>query len=69
MRREESERKRHDVFQLLICSIIVEGKSLPLSMIQETVRDKGGGEKSRAPRAEYEPPPPKMSNTGGLGGR
>lgn len=45
------------------------GKSEPRSTIQETVLEIGGGEKMRAPRAEKEPPPPRMSKTGGLGGR
>ena len=52
MRREESERIKQDVFQLLICSVMEEGKSRPLSMIHETVRDNGGGENRRAPSAE-----------------
>lgn len=45
------------------------GKSDPWSTIQETVWESGGGEKRRAPRAEYDPAPPMMSKTGGFGGR
>ena len=44
-----------------------EGKSDPSSIIQDIVFDKGGGEKRRAPRAEYEPAPPRTSKTGGFG--
>jgi hypothetical protein len=43
------------------------GKSDPQSIIQPTDLDCGGGEKSRAPRAEYDPAPPTMSLTGGFG--
>jgi hypothetical protein len=45
------------------------GKSDPLSTIQETVFERGGGERRRAPRAEYEPAPPNTSYTDGFGGR
>jgi hypothetical protein len=45
------------------------GKSEPASTIQETVFARGGGEKMRAPKAAYDPPPPRMLKTGGLGGR
>ena len=47
---------------------IEEGKSDPSSIIQDIVFDKGGGEKRRAPRAEYEPAPPRTSKIGGFGG-
>ena len=40
-----------------------------LSTIQEMVFEIGGGEKSRAPKAEKEPAPPKISYTGGVGGK
>lgn len=50
-------------------SVIEGGKSVPWSTIQPTDLDKGGGEKRRAPRAEYEPAPPRMSRAGGRGGR
>jgi hypothetical protein len=49
--------------------VILLGKSEPLSTTHDTVLDSGGGEKRRAPRAEYDPDPPKMSKTGGVGGR
>jgi hypothetical protein len=67
--REGSNRIRQDVSQDLTCVVILAGKSDPLSTTQETVFESGGGEKRRAPRAEKEPAPPRMSNTGGLGGR
>ncbi len=60
---------RADVCQDVINVVRLGGKSDPLSTIQEIVRDRGGGENSRAPRAENEPPPPRISKTGGLGGR
>ncbi len=47
-----SERIRHDVSHDFICVVVLGGKSEPLSTIQDTVRDRGGGEKRRAPRAE-----------------
>jgi hypothetical protein len=64
-----SERTRQDVFQLEIWSAMALGKSLPLSMIQETLRDRRCGEKRRAPSAEYDPAPPRISKTACLGGR
>lgn len=45
------------------------GKSDPLSTIQDTALERGGGEKIRAPIAEKDPDPPRTSNTGGFGGR
>lgn len=45
------------------------GKSEPASTIQETFLERGGGEKRRAPKAEKDPPPPRILKTGGLGGR
>lgn len=54
---------------MAIWSDIEEGKSEPLSTIQETVLERGGGEKRRAPKAEYEPAPPRTSYTEGVGGR
>lgn len=51
----------HEVSQASIWVLIVEGKSDPLSTIHATVLERGGGEKIRAPRAENEPAPPKMS--------
>jgi hypothetical protein len=50
--RDGSERIRHDVFQDSICVVMLPGKSDPLSMIQEMVWERGGGEKRRAPSAE-----------------
>ena len=52
---------RHEVFQALIWAVIDGGKSDPLSTTHETVLERGGGEKNRAPRAAYEPAPPKIS--------
>lgn len=69
VRREGSVRIRTEVSQVEIWEEMVEGKSEPASIIQETVRESGGGEKRRAPRAENAPPPPRMSKTGGFGGR
>lgn len=45
------------------------GKSEPASTIHETVFERGGGEKRRAPKAEKDPAPPRILKTGGLGGR
>ena len=45
------------------------GKSEPQSTIQPTEREAGGGEKMRAPKAEYAPAPPGTFVTGGVGGR
>jgi hypothetical protein len=59
----------HDVCHAVIWEVTESGKSEPLSTIQETVWERGGGEKRRAPSAEYDPAPPRMSKTGGLGGR
>jgi hypothetical protein len=64
-----SERIRHDVCHDLIWVVMLGGKSEPLSTIQETDCETGGGEKRRAPSAEKEPAPPRMLKTGGLGGR
>ena len=36
------------------------GKSVPSSIIQPTELDRGGGERRRAPIAEYVPAPPMM---------
>jgi len=58
-----------DVFHAAISDVMDGGKSEPLSTIQDTVRDRGGGEKKRAPSAEKEPAPPSMSYTEGVGGR
>src|SRR3954451_808796 len=44
------------------------GKSDPQSTIHPTALDLGGGENMRAPNAEYDPAPPRMFVTGGLGG-
>lgn len=52
MRREASERIRTEVSHVLIWEETEEGKSEPASIIQATVRDRGSGEKSLAPRAE-----------------
>jgi hypothetical protein len=49
---DESDRIKHDVSQDFISVVMVSGKSDPLSTIQDTVWDRGGGEKRRAPRAE-----------------
>ena len=49
--------------------VILLGKSEPLSTTHDTVLDSGGGENRRAPKAEYDPEPPKISKTGGVGGR
>lgn len=68
VRREELDRKRHDVCHSAIAVSREAGKSVPLSTIQPTFLDSGGVEKSRAPRTEKVPPPPRMSNTGGVGG-
>jgi hypothetical protein len=67
--REKSERIRQDVSQDLICLVMLSGKSDPLSTTQETVFERGGGDKRRAPRAEKEPDPPRTSKTDGFGGR
>ena len=69
VRRDGSLRMRQDVCQVEIWVIRSPGKSLPLSTIQETVLERGGGERSRAPSAENVPPPPRILNTGGFGGR
>lgn len=60
---------RQEVDQVLIWLDMEDGKSEPASIIHETVLERGGGENRRAPRAEYAPPPPRISNTGGFGGR
>jgi len=52
VRREGSERKRHDVDQEEMSVARSGGKSDPASTIQETVLERGGGERRRAPRAE-----------------
>jgi hypothetical protein len=52
VRRDGSERRRQDVCHVLIWVSVESGKSEPLSTIQETVLERGGGEKMRAPRAE-----------------
>lgn len=44
------------------------GKSEPASTIHPTACESGGGEKSRAPRADHDPAPPRMSLTGSVGG-
>ena len=69
MRRLGSSRIMQDVSQAAISFPMDAGKSDPLSTIQDTVRDRGGGEKKRAPRAEKDPAPPNMSCTEGVGGR
>jgi hypothetical protein len=43
---------RQEVCQLLMRDWMEVGKSLPLSTIQPIFFETGGGEKSRAPRAE-----------------
>lgn len=50
-----------EVSQEFIWLVRESGKSDPLSTIQETVLERGGEEKRRAPRAEKEPAPPRMS--------
>ena len=60
---------RTEVSQVEIWVEIEGGKSDPSSTIHEIVRDRGGGEKSLAPRAEKVPAPPAIPKTGGLGGR
>lgn len=53
----------------LSMSVVREGgKSEPWSMIHPTEDDNGGGEKIRAPIAEYVPAPPRISLTGVIGG-
>lgn len=69
VRRLSSSRMRQEVCHDSICSVRLGGKSDPLSTIQETVLDNGGGENKRAPKAEKDPAPPSMSKTGGVGGR
>ena len=69
VKRLSSSRIKHEVCHDSICSVRLGGKSDPLSTIQETVLDNGGGENNRAPRAENDPAPPRMSKTGGVGGR
>lgn len=49
-----------EVFHDEIKGIREDGKSEPASMIQPQVLERGGGERRRAPRAEYEPAPPRM---------
>jgi hypothetical protein len=66
---ERSSRIKQEVPHASILEVILLGKSEPLSTTHDTVLDSGGGEKRRAPRAEYDPDPPKMSKTGGVGGR
>ena len=51
MRRDGSSRIRQEVCQAAIWLVMSEGKSEPLSTIQETVLDCGGGENRRAPMA------------------
>lgn len=60
MSRSGVDRMRQEVCQVMIWESRVEGKSLPLSIIQETVLDSGGGEKRRAPKAENAPAPPRI---------
>lgn len=69
MRREESSWNMAVVDQESMRVVMDEGKSEPVDMTQETVLERGGGEKRRAPRAEYVPAPPGTSKTGGVGGR
>jgi hypothetical protein len=52
VKREGSVRTRQEVCQLSMTEVIEGGKSEPASTIQDTVLERGGGEKSRAPRAE-----------------
>ena len=56
------------VFHWAIYSRSSAGKSDPQSTIQPTPLECGGGEKMRAPNAEYVPAPPTISLTGGFGG-
>lgn len=65
--REGSVRMTTEVAQAEMSAAMGSGKSEPRSMIQPTVLESGGGEKSRAPSAEYVPAPPRISTTGGLG--
>lgn len=69
VRRVVSVRMRQEVCQDDISCDKEGGKSEPRSRIHDTVRERGGGEKIRAPMAEYVPAPPITSNSGGLGGR
>lgn len=45
-----------------------DGKSEPASTTQEILLESGAGENKRAPMAAKVPAPPKISDTGGLGG-
>jgi hypothetical protein len=69
VRRSGVSRSRHDVDQDSMTEVRGGGKSDPTSTIQETVLERGGGENRRAPRAEKDPPPPRILKTGGVGGR
>jgi hypothetical protein len=61
-------RKREVVCQDSIRVVSASGKSEPWSIIQDIFWERGGGENIRAPRAEYVPAPPIISNKGGFGG-
>jgi hypothetical protein len=66
--RPSSRRRRQELSQELMRAVRLEGKSEPASTIQPIVLERGGGERRRAPRAEYVPAPPMMFKDGGVGG-
>ena len=56
---KESSRMRAEVCHEDMSVLAEAGKSYPLSTIQPTLLESGGGEKRRAPRAEKVPAPPR----------
>ena len=60
---------RTEVCQEDIWAEIEAGKSLPLSTIHETLRERGVVRRDVRPKRNDPPAPPRMSNTGGFGGR